>query len=134
LDNQAKIYVAGGETLIGAALLRQLNREGYYQLVGQGKTAPDLTDSTQVEAFFATALPDYVFLAAGKSGGIAANQNYPAELMMDNLLSASHVIQSAFRHRAKKITLPGQFMQLSKALSATHADRVSTHRSFGRNQ
>src|SRR5436190_23734984 len=106
MDKNSRIFVAGGETLIGCALLRQLARHGYRQVMDEtsgrslsrepverskGKVDEqnpplDLTDATQVADFFARHSPEYVFLAAGKSGGIEANRHYPAELMLDNLL------------------------------------------------
>lgn len=98
-----RIYVAGGRTLIGAAILRELERQGYSNIVGRPGEEPDLTDAALVEDFFARTTPDYVFLAAGKSGGIAANQKYPAELMLDNLLVECHVIHSAYRYGVKKL-------------------------------
>jgi len=101
MQRESRIYVAGGETLIGSALLRELERHGYQNVVGREE--PDLTDGKQVESFFAAIKPDTVFLAAGKSGGIGANQKYPAELMRDNLLIESHVIHSAQQHHVKKL-------------------------------
>ncbi|MBM4048356.1 MAG: GDP-L-fucose synthase [Planctomycetes bacterium] len=103
MDKQSRIYVAGAETLIGSALLRQLERQGHRNLVGQPGHAPDLADGAQVDAFFARTKPEFVFFAAGKSGGIRANQKYPADLMIDNLLAACHVIQAAHRHGVKKL-------------------------------
>jgi GDP-L-fucose synthase len=103
LEKQAKIHVAGGQTLIGAAILRELERQGYANIVGRPGEEPELTDAVQVDAFFARTTPEYVFLAAGKSGGIKANQKYPAELMLDNLLVGCHIIYSAYRHGVKKL-------------------------------
>ncbi len=103
MEKEAKIYVAGGETLIGAAILRQLEQRGYAHMVGGAGEGPELTDASQVESFFAQTSPDYVFLAAGKSGGIRANQTYPAEFVRDNLLVGCHVVHSAYRHRVKKL-------------------------------
>jgi GDP-L-fucose synthase len=103
MNKQAKIYVAGGQELIGAALLHQLEQQGYTNIVGKPGQEPDLTNPFQVETFFAQTRPDYVFVAAGKSGGIAANQKYPADLMLDNLLVASHIIPNAYRHGVKKL-------------------------------
>ncbi|PZO41454.1 MAG: GDP-fucose synthetase [Pseudanabaena frigida] len=102
MEKNAKIFVAGQDTLIGSAILRQLKRNGYVNLIGSDQDI-DLTDNAQVKAFFATYSPDYVFLAAGKSGGIRANQKYPAELMIDNLLVASHVIHQSYCHKVKKL-------------------------------
>lgn len=103
LEKQARIYVAGGQTLIGAAMLRELERQGYANIVGRPGEEPELTDVAQVDAFFAQTAPDYVFLTAGKSGGIRANQKYPAELMLDNLLVECHIVHNAYRHGVKKL-------------------------------
>ena len=102
MDKHEIIYVAGGNTLIGAALVRLLKQQGYNNLVGM-KEEPDLTNPDEVEAFFSRTTPGYVFLAAGKSGGIGANQRFPADLMRDNLLVASHVLHGAYRHGVKKL-------------------------------
>jgi GDP-L-fucose synthase len=103
MESRDKIYVAGADTLIGEAILRQLERQGYINIVGNEGEQTNLTDAAQVDAFFARTTPDYVFLAAGKSGGISANQEYPAEFMLDNLLVQCHIIHSAYRHRVKKL-------------------------------
>jgi GDP-L-fucose synthase len=103
LHRDAKIYVAGGQSLIGAAILGELESQGYANLLGKYTEGLDLTDPSQVEAYFATTKPEYVFLAAGKSGGIEANRKYPAELMRDNLLSGCHILHSALQHRVKKL-------------------------------
>jgi GDP-L-fucose synthase len=99
----ARIYVAGGTTLLGAALRRRLTATGHRNLVGVPPAEPDLTVAAQVEDFFAEAQPEYVFLAAGRSGGIALNQSRPAELMLDNLLVTAHVMDSAQRHGVGKL-------------------------------
>jgi GDP-L-fucose synthase len=103
MEKEAKIYVAGGQSFIGAALLDELESQGYGNLLGKYTEGLDLTDPSQVDAYFAATKPEYVFLAAGKSGGIEANQKYPADLMRDNLLTGCHVLHSAFRHRVKKL-------------------------------
>lgn len=104
MERHEKIYVAGSQTLIGAAILRQLEQQGYRNLAGKTSAEePDLTDAGQVDSFFAEARPGYVFLAAGKSGGIHANQKYPAGLLLDNLLVACHIIHSAYQHGVKKL-------------------------------
>ncbi len=103
LEKHSRIYVAGSDTPIGAALLRELDRQGYDEIVGRPGREPDLTDAAQVEAFFARHSPRHVFVAAGRSGGIAANQKYPAELMLDNLLLGCHLIHAAHRHGVKKL-------------------------------
>ena len=103
MDLNASIFVAGGTTPIGRALLERLRAEGYRRLVGVPPDEPDLTDAGRVAAFFSWARPQYVFLAAGKSGGIGANQNRPADLMLDNLLVAAHVIAEASRSGVAKL-------------------------------
>jgi GDP-L-fucose synthase len=103
LEKNSNIYVTGGQTLVGAAILRELERQGYTNIVGRPGEEPELTDAAQVDAFFARTAPDYVFLAAGKSGGIRANQKYPAELMLNNLLVECHVVHSAYRHGVRKL-------------------------------
>jgi GDP-L-fucose synthase len=103
MNHQSRIYVAGGETLQGAALLERLQADGYRNVVGTPGDEPDLTVSAQVEDFFGETRPEYVFLAAGQSGGIHLNQARPAELMLNNLLVAAHVIASAHRHGVRKL-------------------------------
>ena len=103
MDRTDRIYVAGSETLIGKALLRQLKVGGYANVIDTGSTEVDLTDGANVEAYFAATKPEYVFLAAGKSGGIGANQKYPADLMLDNLLIQCQIIRNAHRHGSRKL-------------------------------
>jgi GDP-L-fucose synthase len=99
----ARIFVAGGETLAGAAILEALEAAGYRSLVGAPPNEPDLTDAAQVEAFFDDERPEYAFLVGGMSGGIQRNRQCPAELMRDNLLVAAHVIHEAHRHNVTKL-------------------------------
>jgi GDP-L-fucose synthase len=103
MDLNASIFVAGGTTPIGRALLERLRADGHRRLVGVPPEEPDLTDAGRVAAFFAWARPQYVFLAAGKSGGIGVNQSRPADLMLDNLLVAANVIAEASRSGAAKL-------------------------------
>lgn len=103
MEKKEKIYVAGAQTLIGAAILGALERQGYRNILGRLGQGPELTDASQVDAFFARTAPDYVFLTAGNSGGIRVNQRYPADLIRHNLLVGCHVIHSAYRHGVKKL-------------------------------
>jgi GDP-L-fucose synthase len=103
LNSQDTIFVAGADTLIGSAIVRQLRRKGCAQIVGDGAGAPDLTDADAAEAFFARTKPTHVFVAAGRSGGISANQKYPADLMLNNLQVVTHVIAAAHRHGVAKL-------------------------------
>lgn len=103
LIETARIYVAGGRTLAGAALIERLRAAECEHLAGTPPGEPNLTDARQVDDFFAAARPQYVFVAAGLSGGIQTNQDRPAELMRDNLLVAAHVLHSAWRHGVRKL-------------------------------
>jgi len=103
LEKNSKIYVAGSQTFIGAAILRELKRQEYSDIAGELGGEFDLTDALQVDSFFKKKHPEYVFLAAGKSGGIEANQKYPAELMIDNLLIECNVIKSSHKYGVKKL-------------------------------
>ncbi len=95
MDANTRVFVAGGDTLIGAALLRQLDNRGFTNVVGRGEDEPDLRDAHAVETFFAETRPECVFLAAGRSGGIKCNQEHPAQLMLDNLLVQTNVVKAA---------------------------------------
>jgi GDP-L-fucose synthase len=103
LNTESRIFVAGGRTLIGAAILRQLDRLSYGKLVGRPGEEPNLANFSEVESFFLRYQPEYVFLVAGKSGGINANQKYPAELMLDNLRVECAVIHHAYLHNVRKL-------------------------------
>ena len=103
VERHAAIYVAGGQTLIGSALLRHLASQGYSNVVGALPDEPNLCSAAAVDEFFRRTRPRYVIFAAGKSGGIQANRSFPADLMLDNLLSACHVIDAAHRYGAKKL-------------------------------
>jgi GDP-L-fucose synthase len=103
VNRSSRIWVAAGSTLLGAALIDCLRAAGYRNLVGEPPDEPDLTDAGQVETFFGESHPVYVFVTAGKSGGIALNQTRPAELMLDNLLVAAHVLDAAHRHGVRKL-------------------------------
>lgn len=103
MDKGDRIYVAGAQTFVGAALLRQLERQKYWNVIGAKRGEPDLREASQVEAFFVETRPAYVFLVAGRSGGIGANLKFPADLLLDNLLVACHVVHSAWRCGVRKL-------------------------------
>lgn len=107
MERTARIAVAGRQTIIGAAVLRALAREGYTQLLGADRDEPDFTIAAEVEAWFVRTAPEYLFVAAGKSGGIEMNRAQPATLLRDNLLTAAHLIEGAHRHRVRKLLYLG---------------------------
>ena len=104
MEKGARIFVSGSGTLIGAAIVRRLKATGFANVC---ESEPDYVDAKSVDAYFAEHRPEYVFVARGKSGGISANQRFPAELMLDNLLVACHVVQSAFRSGTAKLLYVG---------------------------
>jgi len=103
MNKSDKIFVAGADNFVGDALTTQLLSQGY-TVVNQDEQANlDLTDARRVDKFFSDSKPDYVFLVAGDSGGIAANINSPAQLMQNNLQINSNVISSAYRSKVTKL-------------------------------
>jgi GDP-L-fucose synthase len=99
---QSKIFVAGENTLIGEAILRQLWQEDCWDVVRMETYGFDLKKAHELESFFEAEKPEYVIYTGGKSGGIAANLKYPAELMYDNLMGATHIIHACHIHGVKK--------------------------------
>lgn len=99
----SKIYVAGGSKVIGSGILRVLEKQGQYRLIGTGTKEPDWTDKIALEQFFEKEQPDYVFIAGGKSGGIELNRKKPASLMLDNLLMACNILPLAYENKVKKL-------------------------------
>ena len=91
LKTQGTIFVAGAQTLIGSAILRVLTNQGVACRVIDGEDEPDLTHGSDVDSFFARTNPDFVYLAAGDSGGIAHNQHHPADLTVRTLCSANRL-------------------------------------------
>lgn len=99
----SRVFVAGGRTVLGAALLELLPERGFNNLVGAGTDEPRLADAVEVEGFFADERPEYVFLVGGLSGGIEFNRTRPADLITDNLHTVLNVVEAAHRHGVKKL-------------------------------
>lgn len=95
--------MAGAQTLIGAAIVRELDRRGYCNVVNRPDGEPDLTCPFETEEYFSRTAPEYVFLAGGRSGGIRANEKHPADLMRHNLLVECHVVHAAMRFGVRKL-------------------------------
>src|SRR5262245_18457472 len=102
MDKSARIYVADNDGLIGREVFAELKRAGSNYLLGE-RDGPRITDGVEVDEYFARNLPRYVFLIGGRTGGITANQRYPADFMRDNLSVNCHVIESAHRHGVQKL-------------------------------
>ncbi len=107
MNKNDKIYVAGHRGLVGTALIKALNKQGYQNLSTRTHEELDLTDEQAVEDFFKKEKPDYVFLAAAKVGGIHANNTYPAEFIYENLAIQSNVIHHAYLNKVKRLLFLG---------------------------
>ena len=107
LDRSKKIYVAGHRGLVGSALIRKLEKEGFTNIITRTHEELDLTRQAEVEIFFETEKPDYVILAAAKVGGIHANDTYPADFIMKNLQMECNVIDAAYKNQVQKLLFLG---------------------------
>jgi GDP-L-fucose synthase len=107
MDKHAKIYVAGHRGLVGSAIMRQLAKQGYSNIVTRTHVELDLTNQQAVADFFVTEKPEYVFLAAAKVGGIHANNTYPAEFIHENLAIQCNVIHQSYVNGVKRLLFLG---------------------------
>jgi GDP-L-fucose synthase len=107
VEKTAKIYVAGHRGMVGSAIVRKLKKEGYNNIITRLSADLDLRDHRQVAGFFDREQPEYVFLAAAKVGGIAANNSYRAEFLYDNLCIQNNVIHESYLHDVKKLLFLG---------------------------
>ncbi len=104
---QQKIYIAGHRGMVGSAIVRELERQGYANLIYRTHQELDLTNQDAVRDFFVTEKPDQVYLAAAKVGGIYANNTYPAQFIYENLMVQNNVIHQAFMSGVKKLLFLG---------------------------
>lgn len=107
MNKDSKIYVAGHRGMVGSAILRKLQKEGYSNIITKTSKELDLRIQKDVDDFFKLEKPEYVFLAAAKVGGILANNTYRAEFIYDNLMIQSNVIHSAYKYGVKKLLFLG---------------------------
>lgn len=107
MGKEEKIYIAGHEGLVGSAIFQQLKERGFTQLITISHSELDLTNQEQVKKFFESQNPKYVFLAAGKVGGVYANNTYRAEFIYENLMIQTNVIHQAFLNEVKKLIFLG---------------------------
>ena len=107
MKKDSKIYVAGHRGMVGSAIVRELQKQGYTNIITRTHKELDLTRQAEVEAFFEQEKPEYVFLAAAKVGGIIANQTALADFMYDNMILEMNVIHSAWKNGCKKLEFLG---------------------------
>ncbi|MBQ7544115.1 MAG: GDP-L-fucose synthase [Synergistaceae bacterium] len=107
MNKEAKIYVAGHRGMVGSAIVRELNRQGYTNIITRMHSELDLTRQSEVEEFFAREKPEYVFVAAAKVGGIGANSAALADFMYLNMMIEMNIIHSAFANNCKKLEFLG---------------------------
>ena len=107
MNTEDRIYVAGHRGLVGSAIVRRLQADGYNNLVTRSSKELDLREQQAVRDFFAVEKPDYVILAAAKVGGILANESYPADFIYDNLMMEANVIHASYENDVKKLLALG---------------------------
>lgn len=107
MEKASKIFVAGANGMVGSAIVRELQKNGYENLLLPNSKDLDLRNQEAVAAFFEKNKPEYVFLAAAKVGGIYANNTYPAEFLYDNMMIQNNVIHHAYLNNVKKLLFLG---------------------------
>lgn len=107
MDLNSKIYIAGHRGMVGSAIWRNLEAKGYTNLIGRTSSELDLRDQAAVETFYKEVKPDAVIDAAARVGGILANNNYPYQFIMENMLIQNNLIDGAHRHDVKKFIFLG---------------------------
>ena len=107
MNKEAKIYIAGHRGMVGSAIQRRLTALGYEKIITMSSEELDLRIQERVNEFFEAELPDYVFLAAAKVGGILANNTYRADFIYENIMIQSNVIHSAYATGVKKLMFLG---------------------------
>ena len=107
MEKNSKIYIAGHRGLVGSALIRNLEKEWFSNLIFRTHTELDLLNQKSVKEFFQSEKPEYVFLAAAKVGGLVANNTYPVAFLQDNLRIQMNVIESAYKSWVKKLLFLG---------------------------
>ena len=116
MDLKDKIYVAGHRGLVGSAIVRQLKKRGFTNLLMRTHIELDLTNQQKVQNFFQQERPDYVILAAAKVGGIHANNTYPADFIYQNMMIEANVINSAYESKVKRLLFLGSTCIYPKAV------------------
>lgn len=107
MNKQDKIYVAGHRGMVGSAIVRKLQKEGFTNIITRTSSELDLRNQQAVADFFATEKPDYVYLAAAKVGGIVANNTYRADFIYENIMIQSNIIHQSYLNKVKKLMFLG---------------------------
>ena len=107
LSLDSKIYVAGHRGMVGSAIVRQLEEQGYTNIVVKTRSELDLVNQQAVADFFSQEKPDAVFLAAAKVGGIHANNTFPAEFIYENMMMEANIVHQAYSNGVKKLLFLG---------------------------
>jgi GDP-L-fucose synthase len=107
MEKSAKIYIAGHRGMVGSAIERKLNAEGYHNIIHRTSNELDLRNQDLVNSFFRVDKPDYVILAAAKVGGIHANNTYRAEFIYENLMMEANIIHASYLNKVKKLLFLG---------------------------
>ncbi len=107
MNKNSKIYIAGHRGLVGSAILRNLESQGYNNLILKTHKELDLTNQEDVKIFFKEYSPEYVILAAAKVGGIRANNTYRADFIYENIQIQNNVIHQSYAHKVKKLLFLG---------------------------
>ena len=107
MELHSKIYVAGHRGMVGSAIVANLEKRGFTNIISRTSSELDLTNQTAVAEFFATEKPEFVFLAAAKVGGIVANNTYRADFIYENMMIQSNVIHHSYVNGVKKLMFLG---------------------------
>ncbi len=121
MNKDSRIYVAGHKGMVGSAIVRNLQAKGYTNLLLVTRDEVDLLDQAAVMAFFEKEMPEYVFMAAAKVGGIVGNRNSPADFIYENLVVETNIIHAAHIHKVKKLLFLG-----SSCIYPKHAPQPMT--------
>jgi GDP-L-fucose synthase len=119
-----KIYIAGHRGLVGSAIVRQLEKRGFTNLLMRIHKELDLTSQAQVQDFFKQERPDYVILAAAKVGGIYANSSYPADFIYQNIMIEANIVNSAYENKVKRLLFLGSTCIYPKAVEQPMRENV----------
>ena len=107
MEKKSKIYVSGHKGMVGSALLRYLNKDGYKNLITRTKKELNLVSQEQTKIFFEEQIPEYVFVAAAKVGGIKANNTFRAQFLYENIMIQNNIIHYAYKKGVKKLIFLG---------------------------